>query len=53
MKLSPVTILISLLIFGYFFGIIGMMVATPVVVVLKTIFTFFNEKYNLTKYQTE
>ncbi|MBQ7140978.1 MAG: AI-2E family transporter [Bacilli bacterium] len=53
MKLSPVTILISLLIFGYFFGIIGMMFATPVVAVIKTIFTFFNEKYDLTKYQTE
>lgn len=53
MKLSPVTILISLLIFGYFFGIIGMIIATPIVAVSKTIFTFFNEKYNLTKYQTE
>lgn len=53
MKLSPVTILISLLIFGYFFGIPGMIFATPLVAVSKTIFTFFNEKYDLTKYQTE
>ncbi len=45
MHLHPVTILIALLIFGYFFGIIGMIIATPVVALLKIIFIFFNEKY--------
>lgn len=53
MKLHPVTIIIGLLLFGYFFGIIGMVVATPIIATLKTIFIFFNEKYNLTKWTKE
>ncbi len=47
MKLRPVTILIGLLIFGYFFGIIGMIFATPTIAVLKTTFTHFNKKYDI------
>lgn len=46
MKLHPVTIMISLLIFQHFFGIIGMVVATPVVACLKVIFLFINEKFH-------
>lgn len=53
MKLHPVTILIGLLIFGHFFGIIGMIIATPIIATSKTIFMFFNEKYHLTKYTEE
>ena len=53
MKLHPVTILLGLLIFGHFFGIIGMIIATPLIAVLKTIFIFFDKKFNLTKYQEE
>lgn len=44
MQLHPVIIIISLLIFQHFFGIIGMVVATPVVACLKVIFTFIDEK---------
>lgn len=44
MQLHPVIIIISLLIFQHFFGIIGMVVATPVVACLKVIFTFVDEK---------
>ncbi len=51
MKLHPVTIIISLLIFGYFWGIIGMIVATPIVSILKITFTYFDDKYNLLKYK--
>ena len=47
MELHPVTIMISLLIFQHFFGIIGMVVATPVVACLKVIFKFINEKTNI------
>lgn len=47
MKLHPVTIMISLLIFQHFFGIIGMIVATPVVACLKVILTFVNEKIDV------
>ena len=53
MKLHPVTILIGLLIFEHFFGILGMIIATPVIAIFKTIFTFFDEKYSLTKYTEE
>ena len=51
MKIHPVTILIGLLIFGHFFGIVGMIVSTPLVALLKTIFMFFDEKFSLTKYK--
>ena len=45
MKLHPVTIMLGLLIFGHFFGIIGMILATPVISVLKTIFQYLNKKF--------
>lgn len=47
MKLHPVVIMIGLLIFGHFFGIIGMIVATPLVATIKIIFGFTNEKLHL------
>ena len=46
MNLSPITIIISLLIFEYLFGIIGMVIATPVVAILKIIYVFLDEKFN-------
>lgn len=46
-KLHPVTIMLGLLIFGHFFGIIGMVISTPIIAICKVIFTFFDEKYNL------
>ena len=49
MKLHPVTIMIGLLIFQHFFGIIGMIVATPVIAALKVIFKFIDEKLNIIK----
>lgn len=48
-KLSPVTIMVGLLVFGYFFGMVGMIIATPIVAVLKEILTYYNEKYNFFK----
>lgn len=50
MDLHPVTIVISLLIFEYFFGIIGMVVATPIVAVLKIIYIFLDEKFDFFGY---
>ena len=47
MKLHPVTIMLGLLLFGHFFGIIGMIIATPVISVFKTIMLHYNEKYDL------
>ena len=50
-KLHPVTIILGLLFFGYFFGIVGMAIATPVISCLKTIITFFSQKYNWMAYK--
>lgn len=47
MKLHPVTIMIGLLIFQHFFGIIGMIIATPVIACLKVIFKFIDEKFEV------
>ncbi|MEG2457727.1 MAG: AI-2E family transporter [Bacilli bacterium] len=47
MELSPVTIVVSLLIFGYFFGIIGMIVAAPTVDLIKIIYCHITKKYKI------
>ncbi len=47
MKLHPVTILIGLTIFGHFFGIPGMVLATPIIAFFKIIFKYVNNKFNL------
>ena len=52
-KLHPVTIMIGLLIFGHFWGIIGMFVSTPIIAVVKAIFTYFDDKYDLIKIKNE
>ena len=45
--IHPITIVIGLLIFEYYFGIVGMIIATPVVGAIKILFNFFNDKYHL------
>jgi predicted PurR-regulated permease PerM len=45
-KLHPVTIIVGLLIFGYFYGIGGLILATPIMAVIKILITFLNKKYN-------
>ena len=47
MKLHPVTIMIGLLIFQHFFGIIGMIIATPVIACIKVILKFIDEKFSI------
>lgn len=47
MKLHPVTIIVGLLVFGYFFGILGMIISTPIISLVKVLFVFINEKYKL------
>ena len=47
MKLHPVTVMIGLLIFGYFFGILGMILATPIISCTKLILKFVIEKYEV------
>lgn len=47
MNLSPITIIISLLIFENLFGILGMVIATPVVALLKIVYVFLDEKFDI------
>ena len=47
MKLHPVTIMLGLLLFNYFFGMIGMIVATPVIATIKIIIEFVMENTEL------
>ena len=52
MKLHPVTIMIGLLLFQHFFGILGMVIATPVIACLKVFITFFNERLHFLDFIT-
>ena len=45
-SLHPITMMLSLLIFEYFFGIVGMILAAPIVATLKILGQFFEEKYH-------
>ena len=47
MKLHPVTVVVGLLIFGYLFGILGMVLAVPVMSMIKILLNYFDEKYDL------
>ena len=46
-KLHPITIMLGLLVFGHFFGIIGMVISTPVIAAGKAIILFFDKKYGI------
>lgn len=46
-QLHPVTIMVGLLVFAHYFGIIGMVIATPCIALLKVIFRFIVNKYDL------
>jgi len=47
MKLHPVTIMLGLLICGHFWGIIGMIIATPIVAIMKIVWNYFDKKYKI------
>ncbi len=53
LKLHPVTIIIVLLVFAKLFGIIGMIFAVPLIAVIKTVFKYFNDKYEFIKLNSE
>ena len=50
MKLHPVTIMLGLLIFEHFFGILGMIIATPCIACIKVITVFILEKTGYIRY---
>lgn len=52
-NLHPVTIICGLLIFGYFFGIIGMILATPIMSIIKVIWHFIKSKIESKKRNIE
>lgn len=49
MKLHPVAIMVGLLVFQHFFGILGMIIATPCIACLKVIITFIIEQMSSSK----
>ena len=46
-ELHPVTIIVGLLLFEHFLGIVGMIFCTPCMSLVKVVWRFFKEKYNL------
>lgn len=48
-KLHPVTIIMGLLIFGHYWGMIGMVVSTPLMAIIKQLYLYFDEKYDFFK----
>ena len=50
MQLSPIMIIVGLLLFGYFFGIVGMIVATPCMAIIKEIIIFASLKRRKSEY---
>ena len=49
MKLHPVVIIFGLLVFGHFFGIIGMLFATPIISASKIIYEYIKDLYQEAK----
>lgn len=48
-KLHPVTVILGLLVFGHFWGILGMIISTPLIASVKAIINFFDDKYDFLK----
>lgn len=48
-NLHPIVIIIALLVFGHFFGILGMVLATPCLTILRVLLEFTKEKLELNK----
>ena len=42
-KINPILIMIGLIVFGYLFGIIGLIISTPVICILKTLYEYHQE----------
>lgn len=51
MRLHPVTIIIGLLVFGYYWGIIGMIVATPLIAVCKALLMYIDERFGILNFE--
>ena len=49
-KINPIFIIISLIVFGYFFGIFGMLISTPILTVIKTLY-LYNKEFDVIKFK--
>ena len=43
LKLNPILIIIGLIIFSHFFGIVGMIISTPVVSIIKILYDYYKK----------
>ena len=50
-KLHPITIIMGLLIFGHFWGIIGMFISTPVIASLKAVIVYLDERFDILSFK--
>jgi predicted PurR-regulated permease PerM len=48
-ELSPIIIIVGLLVFGYFFGVPGMVIATPCMAIIKEIIKFIKLRFTKRK----
>lgn len=46
-KLHPVTIIMGLLVFGHYWGIIGMFISTPLIAAIKSVLVYLDERYEI------
>ena len=46
-KLHPITIMMGLLIFGHFWGMIGMFISTPLIAAIKAVFVYLDDRYEI------
>lgn len=49
-KINPIFIMIGLIVFSYFFGILGMILSTPILSVIKTLY-LYNKEHNIINLQ--
>ena len=50
-KLHPITIIMGLLIFGHFWGIIGMFISTPVIASIKAVIVYLDDKFDILNFK--
>lgn len=43
LKINPIMIIIGLIVFGYFFGIFGMLISTPLLSIIKCLYTYYKK----------
>ena len=41
LKINPIVILIGLIIFGYFWGILGLLISTPLISIIKCLYEYY------------